>query len=181
MRALSLTLAALLLSSGCMQDADYVASKPALNEAGASGMAAGASGTGGMGGASGTGGSAPPHCDPQVTKAFVLFSLIPADCSYATNDQELESLLTELVYTKPAPELTLAQAERSSDPLCMIADDWLPPQFRPLRWRYARVQGDVMQEDTTVKVICPRYCLAMRSWVEAQHDRVRPCLDQSGP
>lgn len=161
---------------GCMQEADYVAATPSLNEAATGGVGA-ASGVGGMSmaGASGTGGRPREDCDPRVTQAFVWFSLIPPECHYATDDTQLEALLTELVYTKPAPELTPAQAEQHPDPLCMILEDLLPQQFQPLRWRYALAEGDVMQENRAVKVLCPRYCVAMRAWVEEHREYARRC------
>jgi hypothetical protein len=192
MRPLRPALALWLVLVGCEQVPDYVAGNPALNESGAGGASgaggmAGASGTGGMAGASGTGGVAgvaggmngsPDNCDPQVTRAYVLFSSIDADCEYATNDLELDNLLNELIYTKPAPELTPPQAESHPDPLCTIANLALPESLQPLRWRFAVDQAQVNRD---IKVICPRYCVAMRLWLTEHRDRVRQCLPDASP
>src|SRR5690349_5336605 len=177
MRLLRPTIGLLLVLGGCMQEADYVAGSPSLNEA-ATGGVGGMGGAGGMAGMAGTAGvsatgGSQASCDPQVSEALVSFSLVPLECHYETNDTQLEALLTKFVYTMLAPELTPAQAEQYPDPLCMILEGLLPQQLRPLRRRYALAEGDVMQANRAVKVNCPRYCVAMRAWVDAQRDYLR--------
>jgi hypothetical protein len=170
---------------GCVQSPDWIEGTAiALDGGGAvggggtggmggvGGMGGGTSGTGGVGGMGGdiSSDAGALECTPRLSTALILFQPLTYDvdrdgdresdlCTYdglSSDDAELRVLLNELIYTmdppQPNPELF------PTDRLCNAFD----LRFRP----WASTQMDFDPENVTKLVMCPRFCAALRAWVD---------------
>lgn len=204
MRISFLSLLALALC-GCVQSPDWIDGRVVALDGGSGGggggggtggTGGGGGGTGGTGGVSGTGGVGGSHmgatggvsgvpndaavleCNPRLDRALLLFLPLDSDedrdgdglsdrCTYnvlSPADAELRELLEELIYSmdpeEPNPEV--------------VPPDRYCNEFN-LPWRV--LIGDSFDPERAAKVLmCPRFCVALRSWVAERRMIALQCM-----